>query len=105
MILNRLPTFRYCFRRYAELCTWIIALCVLGVSDPSAGTDHYELCVFKLLGIPFCPGCGLGHSISWLFRGEVQQSFASHPLGIFAVVILFHRIYTLIKNRFSFLTA
>jgi hypothetical protein len=70
-----------------------------------AGDTHYSLCFFKWAGISFCPGCGLGHSISWLFRGEIMASFKAHPLGIFAIAVLLHRIYILIKNRFSFFTA
>jgi len=63
----------------------------------SPGTDpHYSLCIFKLIGIDFCPGCGLGHSISHLFRGDLQASFSAHPLGIFAVIIILFRIYKLL---------
>ncbi|MCA1745114.1 MAG: DUF2752 domain-containing protein [Bacteroidales bacterium] len=51
----------------------------------------------KNLNLGFCPGCGLGTSISWLFRGQLSQSFASHPLGIPAVGILVHRIWTIFK--------
>jgi len=56
---------------------------------------HYSFCFFKFLGIKFCPGCGLGHSISFLFHGDLQRSFSAHPLGIFAVAIILHRIYKL----------
>jgi hypothetical protein len=66
------------------------------------GTDpHYSFCIFKLFGINFCPGCGLGHSISYLFHGDIKASFASHPLGIFAVIIILLRIYKLLQLHFS----
>jgi hypothetical protein len=60
------------------------------------GTDiHYSFCFFKFIGIKFCPGCGLGHSISFLFHGNLAASFSAHPLGIFAVIIILFRIYQL----------
>ncbi len=85
--------------QYFELTVWLSALIALALMDPASG-GHYSLCVFKWLGFSFCPGCGLGHSISWLFHGNVYQSFQAHPLGIFAVAVLTHRIYSLIKNIF-----
>jgi hypothetical protein len=63
----------------------------------SPGTEpHLSLCIFKFFGITFCPGCGLGHSISYLFHGNIQASFSSHPLGFFAVIIILFRIYKLL---------
>lgn len=90
--------------QYFEALVWITGLVLLALMDPAA-EGHYSLCFFKWAGFSFCPGCGLGHSISWLFHGEFVQSFNEHPFGIFAVVILLHRIYTIIKNRSLFLTA
>ncbi|HEY2583255.1 MAG TPA: DUF2752 domain-containing protein [Mucilaginibacter sp.] len=54
----------------------------------------------KLLGFSWCPGCGLGHSISFLFHGDLNRSFHAHWLGIPALVIISHRIYILIRMRF-----
>ena len=83
---------------------WSGGLLLLGCMNPTA-EQHFSLCVFKWMGFSFCPGCGLGHSISWLFRGQVMQSFQTHPLGIFALAILLHRIYMLIfKNKSSIVT-
>lgn len=62
--------------------------------DPGQST-HYSFCLFKFLGIPFCPGCGLGHSISFLLHGNLYASFSAHPLGIFAVPVILFRIYKL----------
>ena len=65
------------------------------------GTDaHYSFCVFKMLGFNFCPGCGLGHSISYLFHGNLQASLNAHPLGLFAVIIILFRIYNLCMLHF-----
>jgi hypothetical protein len=87
---------RVVFRRYFEITFWASALLLLAVMPPGAD-PHYSFCVFKMLGINFCPGCGLGHSISYLFHGNLQASLSSHPLGIFAVVIILSRIFKLIQ--------
>lgn len=82
------------FRKYFELSVWITALVLLGLMNP--GTDaHYSFCIFKFIGVKYCPGCGLAHSISYLLHGDIHSSFSSHPLGIFSVVIILLRIYKL----------
>jgi hypothetical protein len=70
--------------------------------DPAA-TSESSLCLLQQLGFTFCPGCGLGHSISWLFHGNIVASFQAHPFGMPAVVILLHRIYTIINTKKQFL--
>lgn len=99
-LANRHKTKRMVFRKYFELIFWITSITLLALMPP--GTDpHFSFCVFKMLGINFCPGCGLGHSISYLFHGDIKASFSSHPLGIFAVIIILYRIYKLSKLHFS----
>lgn len=84
------------YTKYFELAFWIVALILLAVMKPT--TDpHYSFCIFKMLGLPFCPGCGLGHSISYLFHGDIKASFSAHPFGIFAVAIIMARITTLFQ--------
>lgn len=85
-------------RRHLEALIWIAALTALALTDP-AETCH-SLCPLHNLGIGWCPGCGLGHAISWFFRGELLRSFEAHPLGIPAVAILLARIIAVFrKNR------
>lgn len=91
------------FFLYFELAAWAGGLIGLACANP-ATQGHLSLCIFKWLGFSFCPGCGLGHSITWLFHGNIQQSLQAHPLGIFAVAILLHRIFTIIKNNFIYST-
>lgn len=86
----------YYFHRYFEVTFWIVALVLLATMSPNDG--HASLCPFNALGLSFCPGCGLGHSISWLFHGNPAASFNAHPLGWLAVLILFYRIVSLIRN-------
>ncbi len=84
------------FRKYFELIFWFTALILLAFMPPGIDT-HYSLCVFKLVGFNFCPGCGLGHSISYLFHGDIEASLAAHPLGIFAVLVIVYRVYKLLQ--------
>jgi TM2 domain-containing membrane protein YozV len=56
---------------------------------------NFSLCPLKNIGIN-CPGCGLGRSISYALHGNFKQSLNTHPVGIPAIVILVHRILSLI---------
>lgn len=81
-----------------EAFIWICGLFYLILIN-SPETSHFTVCPLVNLGFDFCPGCGLGNSISHLFRGNFVASFQSHPLGIFAFIIILARIYSLIKNN------
>jgi hypothetical protein len=81
-----------------EALAWIVGLLALLFLDPST-ESHFTICPLANLGFEFCPGCGLGRSIALLYRGEFLQSFQSHPLGLFAVIILSYRIFQLIKQH------
>lgn len=89
-------------RRNLEAFVWIGALIVLAFSDPMA--SHYSLCPLHNMGFDWCPGCGLGHSISWLFRGQIEQSFYAHPLGIPALIIILFRIFSIFRKNRSYKT-
>ena len=73
---------------------WILALIALAAIDPGK-SSHLSICPLKNLGFTFCPGCGIGHSISWFLHGEISHSFAAHPLGIVAAAMMMYRIVTL----------
>jgi hypothetical protein len=83
-----------------EAIFWTAALLFLAFNDPTS--THYTLCPLALAGFDSCPGCGLGRSVSYLFRGEFAASFASHPLGFFAVAVLISRITSLIKKQLKY---
>ena len=81
-----------------EALVWILGIAyLLFIHIP--GDTHFTICPLSNLGFEFCPGCGLGNSISYLFKGDFISSFHSHPLGIFAIIIITFRIYTIIKNN------
>jgi hypothetical protein len=81
-----------------ELFFWIAALLALRFSDPSQPTQ-FTLCPFRLAGISWCPGCGIGHAIAYLLHGNIRSSFHTHWLGIPALAVLLYRIYALINPR------
>ena len=60
------------------------------------GTDEPTFCLFNRSGIDFCPGCGLGRSVSLAFRGQLTASMQMHPAGILAIFILLYRIVSII---------
>lgn len=79
-----------------EAAAWIVGLFLLALMNP--GNEHGSLCPLAATGITWCPGCGLGHSIAWLFRGDVVRSVQAHWLGIPALVIIGYRILQIIRN-------
>ncbi|MFT5142795.1 MAG: hypothetical protein ACI80V_000447 [Rhodothermales bacterium] len=93
-------------RDHIEAFVWIAGLIAVGVADPTAG-GLLSVCPFHwvgaAIGLEFCPGCGLGHAVGFLARGELMASLAAHPFGIPAVLVLSHHITRLIKppNRAS----
>ncbi|RCH54905.1 DUF2752 domain-containing protein [Mucilaginibacter hurinus] len=84
--------------KYLELIFWVAGLLALAITDPALKT-HFSLCPVKMAGMSWCPGCGLGHSISWLFRGDIKNSFEAHWLGIPALVAICWRVYQLLTPR------
>jgi len=81
-----------------EALVWILGIAyLLFIHIP--GDTHFTICPLSNLGLKFCPGCGLGNSISYIFKGDLISSFYSHPLGIFALLVITFRIFTIIKNN------
>lgn len=78
-----------------EALVWVAGLAGLSLYYPSG--QHISLCPLYHLGFDFCPGCGLGRAISYFFHGEIFKSLETHPLGIFAVIVLSLRIIKLCK--------
>ncbi|MCK5079981.1 MAG: DUF2752 domain-containing protein [Bacteroidales bacterium] len=87
-------------RRHLEAFIWIAALVALAFTSPV--DSCYSICPLHNLGISWCPGCGLGHSISWLFRGDLLQSFNAHPLGIPAVLIIAFRVISIFRKNHKY---
>jgi hypothetical protein len=81
-----------------EAILWMAGLVLVALPDPSI-TSSWTLCLFDWMGFDFCPGCGLGHAVAYLFRGELMLSLEAHLLGIPAVVVLLGRSICLLKER------
>jgi hypothetical protein len=89
---------KYNFRlAHLEAYFWLVALLSMALTTPTHDT-HFTFCLFKLMGIDFCPGCGLGHAIIFLFHGNFVDSWNSHPLAILAVAVLLHRIFKILRK-------
>jgi hypothetical protein len=50
------------------------------------------------MGITWCPGCGLGHSIAFLLHGDIKNSFHAHWIGVPALIIIVYRIVVLARG-------
>jgi hypothetical protein len=83
-----------------EALLWSCALIALALNDTAA--SHYTVCPVSQAGFTFCPGCGLGRSVTHLFHGDISSSLQTHPLGVFAVIVLSFRIVRLTKHYFQF---
>ncbi|MCX6256470.1 MAG: DUF2752 domain-containing protein [Bacteroidia bacterium] len=92
---NLIISYHY-HRSDIEAFIWISALIFFALIHPDENSG-FTICPFHLLGFQYCPGCGLGHSISFLLHGKVVPSIDAHPLGIFALPVLIFRIYRLLK--------
>ncbi len=77
-----------------EAGIWVVGLIVLSLGDPQSDF-HFTIFWPYYLWDMKSPGYGLGHSISYLFRGDVMAAIETHILGIPAVAILAWRIVTL----------
>jgi len=79
-----------------ELVFWVTALVLLATANTHQ--HHFTLCPLANLGFEqWCPGCGLGRSISYIFHGKFAESFSAHWFGFPALIIIGYRIFALIK--------
>lgn len=95
-----MPIKAYIQRINIELLVWPTALLLLYFMDPHRHGEH-SLCILKRIGLAFCPGCGLGHAISFLLHGQWSDSQKAHPLGPFAILVLGYRIVQLVRSQWQ----
>jgi len=102
LIINKLKYFFLLLFKVitSELFIWTASLIFLALFNNPYKT-HFTICPLNNLGIDYCPGCGLGNSISYLFYGDINNSIAAHPFGIPAIIILTGRIFSLMKQEGS----
>lgn len=82
--------------KYLELVFWVVALTLLATANPHE--HHFTLCPLANLGFEWCPGCGLGRSITTIFNADFHASISHHWFGIPALFIILHRIYQLSRK-------
>lgn len=80
-------------KKYFEPIIWTLALCFLFFMDMNTSSPSF--CVFKFMGLPSCPGCGIGHAIHAALHFNFQESLREHLLGIPATIAIF---YTIIQS-------
>lgn len=86
------------FKSYFEIAAFSMGLLLLALMDPEAANGP-GFCIFEQLGVSFCPGDGLGHSIAYSFRGDIGKALQSHILGPASIIIIAGRIGYLVQQR------
>ncbi|HEY9262212.1 DUF2752 domain-containing protein [Chitinophaga sp.] len=82
-----------------ELIVWPLGLILLYMMKPDE--DAGSLCLFKNIGIPFCPGCGLGHGIHYFLHGQWSAAIRHHWLSPLVVALLLYRIVQLVRLQYA----
>ncbi|XWN38076.1 MAG: DUF2752 domain-containing protein [Balneola sp.] len=85
-------------RAHIEWVAFTTGLVLMATLDPLS--NDTSLCFLEFIGIEFCPGEGLGHSIAWIFRGEFDNAVNANLFGIPAVLILSLRILQIWKDLY-----
>lgn len=78
---------------------WPLGLTLLYIMNPEAKAG--SLCILKQMGIPFCPGCGLGHGIHYFLHGQWSAAIEHHWLSPVVVVVLLYRILQLARLQYT----
>jgi len=84
-----------------EFLFWVAALVGLAITEPEihGHVHHFTLCPLANLGMEWCPGCGIGRAITQLLHGNIEASLAHHWFGIPALLIIFCRVWTLLRMQ------
>ncbi|HLR76882.1 MAG TPA: DUF2752 domain-containing protein [Balneolaceae bacterium] len=93
--------FQKYFRLHFEWIAFSVGILAMALMNPYTDSGA-TWCLFERMGVPFCPGHGLGHSIAFIFRGDFANALNANILGPFALVVLLGRITYLLKQRFLF---
>ena len=98
--MSGVEPFKYYFFLHFEWLALITGLLLMAVLDPFSQAP--SICPIDRLGFDFCPGCGLGKSIAFAARGNLTASFQSHPLGIFAILVIGARLVSIFRRNLNF---
>lgn len=92
--------FKYYFFLHFEWIALISGLLLGAFLDPFSQAS--SICPIDRMGFDFCPGCGLGKSVAFAARGHLSASFQSHPLGLFAILVIVARIGSIFRRNYNF---
>lgn len=84
-----------------EALLWLVGLTLLALMDPK-GNHLLSLCPFSWVLESGCLGCGLGHGVAFLARGEWRASWEAHPLAAPAVLLLLWRCGRLLYFHYRY---
>ncbi len=87
------------FNSNKELLIWVAAL---GYIYFMPLQNNFSFCFFKLMGITFCPGCGIGRAMHLVMHGQINYSFSFHYFGVPALLIILYRIINLLTKKQSY---
>lgn len=85
------------FNTHFEWLALSVGLLLMVFMNPYVA-DDFSWCLLEFMEFPFCPGEGLGHSIAYTVRGELNSALKANMMGPAAVVILLGRIGYLLKS-------
>ena len=84
---------------HIEWSVFLVGLILLATMN-TLNSGH-TLCLFEWVGFEYCLGEGLGHSIAYLFQGNIKSSLEANFMGPVAVFVLSFRILTIWKRLLS----
>ncbi len=86
------------FNRHFEWAALATGVLVMALMNPYIDSGQ-SWCLFERIGISFCPGEGLAHSIAFIFRGDFANAVQANILGPFALIVLLSRVCHLIRQN------
>lgn len=98
--MNKSRSFQEAFFLHFEWVVLATGLILMAFLDPFSQAESF--CPVHRFGFDFCPGCGLGKSIAFIFRGEFVTSIQAHPAGLPAVLIIFSRIGSIFYRNHNY---
>lgn len=79
-----------------EALLWVLGVALLAFMNPQ-GEHLFSFCPVSWIMEGACLGCGLGHGIAYVFRGEWGLAWEAHPLAIPALLVLGWRCVQLVR--------
>ncbi|MBW7465818.1 long-subunit acyl-CoA synthetase (AMP-forming) [Pontibacter aydingkolensis] len=87
------------FSYLAEAGLWLTGLTLLALMNPE-GEHLFSFCPYSWILESGCIGCGIGHGISFLLKGNLQASWEAHSLAAPALLVLLWRCWQLLRWHF-----